>query len=423
MIKTPLFIELERNKKQQKQSNRQAYIDNRQKKNENPDVHSHSNNRRASSLRFRSNASMATTSPAKTNSNSDQKDQNSNFFSKIGVDRKKSKVQFSNSSAAVKTTKELKLGYSEFYLSLTLLQNYQEMNFTGFRKILKKHDKITETEYGLNFRLDRVEKTAFFSNNSVNNLILQVEAVMTELEDGDRSKAMKRLRVPPLDKTKDYPIWVVYRVGFFTGVLLMTLTMLVYKSFLIVNLSERNLEEVQNQIANDNKNNNTEDLLSRYNREADEIVTPDLIDPRLNNETHQTDSNQEKIPVSSLSVSYRLVRYFWLLRPLLFTWIFITFLGVNIYAFKCVGVNHVLIFEIDPRDHLGHIHFLEIGTALGIVWAGCMNLYASSLLHELYYEENQENLLNGAFHYMYRNFWGWLNLVILRFFGNPKVNV
>ena len=404
MIKTPLFIELERNKKQQKQSNRQAYIDNRQKRNENPDVHSHSNNRRASSLRFRSNASMATTSPAKTNSNSDQKDQNSNFFSKIGVDRKKSKVQFSNSSAAVKTTKELNLGYSEFYLSLTLLRNYQEMDFTSFRKILKKHDKITETEHGLNFRLDRVEKTAFFSNNSVNNLILQVEAVMTELEDGDRSKAMKRLRVPPLDKTKDYPIWVVYRVGFFTGVLLMTLTMLIYKSFLIVNLSERNLEEVQNQIAN--SNNDTEDLLSRYNREADEIVTPDLIDPKLNNETHQTDSNQEKIPVSSLSVSYRLVRYFWLLRPLLFTWIFITFLGVNIYAFKCVGVNHVLIFEIDPRDHLGHIHFLEIGTALGIVWAGCMNLYASSLLHELYYEENQENLLNGAFHYMYRNFWG-----------------
>merc|ERR1719239_1428225 len=33
---------------------------------------------------------------------------------------------------------DLKLAFSEFYLSLILLQNYQNLNFTGFRKILKK---------------------------------------------------------------------------------------------------------------------------------------------------------------------------------------------------------------------------------------------------------------------------------------------
>jgi SPX domain protein involved in polyphosphate accumulation len=37
---------------------------------------------------------------------------------------------------------EIKLAFSEFYLSLILLQNYQTLNFTGFRKILKKHDKV-----------------------------------------------------------------------------------------------------------------------------------------------------------------------------------------------------------------------------------------------------------------------------------------
>lgn len=37
---------------------------------------------------------------------------------------------------------ELKLAFSEFYLSLILLQNYQNLNHTGFRKILKKHDKV-----------------------------------------------------------------------------------------------------------------------------------------------------------------------------------------------------------------------------------------------------------------------------------------
>lgn len=40
---------------------------------------------------------------------------------------------------------ELKLAFSEFYLSLILLQNYQTLNHTGFRKILKKHDKVSIT--------------------------------------------------------------------------------------------------------------------------------------------------------------------------------------------------------------------------------------------------------------------------------------
>lgn len=47
------------------------------------------------------------------------------------------------SSVPVRKIQELKLAFSEFYLSLILLQNYQNLNFTGFRKILKKHDKVS----------------------------------------------------------------------------------------------------------------------------------------------------------------------------------------------------------------------------------------------------------------------------------------
>ena len=43
---------------------------------------------------------------------------------------------------------DLKLAFSEFYLSLILLQNYQNLNFTGFRKILKKHDKLLRNDAG-----------------------------------------------------------------------------------------------------------------------------------------------------------------------------------------------------------------------------------------------------------------------------------
>lgn len=38
--------------------------------------------------------------------------------------------------------RDYRFAFSELYLSLVLLQNYQSLNYTGFRKILKKHDKV-----------------------------------------------------------------------------------------------------------------------------------------------------------------------------------------------------------------------------------------------------------------------------------------
>ncbi len=47
---------------------------------------------------------------------------------------------------------DLKLAFSELYLMLILLKNYQTLNFVGFRKILKKHDKLFETNRGYQWR-------------------------------------------------------------------------------------------------------------------------------------------------------------------------------------------------------------------------------------------------------------------------------
>ena len=35
-------------------------------------------------------------------------------------------------------------------------------------------------------------------------------------------------------------------------------------------------------------------------------------------------------------------------------------LGINTYGWRSSGVNHVLIFEIDPRHHLSHQQLLEV---------------------------------------------------------------
>eukprot|EP00108_Taenia_solium_P008132 TsM_000698900 transcript=TsM_000698900 gene=TsM_000698900 len=95
-------------------------------------------------------------------------------------------------------TYDLKLALSEFYLSLVLLQNYQSLNFTGFRKILKKHDKLFQRSNGLEWYRDTVSEEPFHIDDSVDAMIAEVEETFTKLEGGNRQKAMKRLRVPPL---------------------------------------------------------------------------------------------------------------------------------------------------------------------------------------------------------------------------------
>ena len=42
--------------------------------------------------------------------------------------------------------------------------------------------------------------------------------------------------------------------------------------------------------------------------------------------------------------------------------------GINVYGWSSSGVNHILIFEIDPRHHLTYQQLLEIGTGLGVAW-------------------------------------------------------
>uniref|UniRef100_A0A8B9HE89 Xenotropic and polytropic retrovirus receptor 1a n=1 Tax=Astyanax mexicanus TaxID=7994 RepID=A0A8B9HE89_ASTMX len=115
--------------------------------------------------------------------------------------------------------KDLKLAFSEFYLSLILLQNYQNLNFTGFRKILKKHDKILETSRGADWRVAHVEVAPFYTCKKITQLISETETlVTTELEGGDRQRAMKRLRVPPLGAAQPAPAWTTFRVGLYCGV-------------------------------------------------------------------------------------------------------------------------------------------------------------------------------------------------------------
>jgi len=201
---------------------------------------------------------------------------------------------------------DLKLAFSEFYLSLILLQNYQNLNFTGFRKILKKHDKLLRNDAGARWREEFVESSHFHTNKDIDKLIADTEGTVTsELEGGDRQKAMKRLRVPPLGD-KQSP-WTTFKVGLFAG------------AFIVLFIAV---------------------ILSAVFHGASE----------------------SDMSADTFSLVLRLYR-----GPLLFI-IFLFLMGINVYGWRSSGVNHVLIFELDPRNHLSEQHLFELATIFGVVW-------------------------------------------------------
>jgi len=77
----------------------------------------------------------------------------------------------------------------------------------------------------------------------------------------------------------------------------------------------------------------------------------------------------------NLKVAFRLYRGPFLIIEFLFL------IGINVYGWRSSGVNHVLIFELDPRNHLSEQHLMELAAVLGVVWALSLLsfLYSASL--------------------------------------------
>lgn len=201
----------------------------------------------------------------------------------------------------VRKAQELKLAFSEFYLSLVLLQNYQNLNFTGFRKILKKHDKLLTVDFGARWRQEHVEQSHFYTNKDIDRLINETESIVTEIEGGNRTKAMKRLRVPPLGEHQS--AWTTFKVGLFSGAFFILIVAVILSALFY---------------------------------------------------SHKTDN---------FKVAVRIYRAPFLLILFLFFW------SINVYGWRSSGVNHVLIFEIDPRNHLSEQHIMELSAVFGVVWS------------------------------------------------------
>ncbi|KAH8399877.1 hypothetical protein KR215_003981 [Drosophila sulfurigaster] len=218
-----------------------------------------------------------------------------------------------SSNRKLMTQRQLRSAYTEFYLTLVLLQNFQSLNETGFRKICKKYDKYLKSNHGALWLERHLTYIAFVDRRPLLQMTIEVEELYTHyLAAGDRAKAMTKLRVPPLGEPTPPPM--VFRAGLALGM------------FIMLALAA---------------------LFSYLRR-------PPITD--------------------NIEAFMRLYR-----GP--FTWvIFNFFMAANVAGWQRAGVNHVLIFEIDPRSHLQPATFLEIACTFGMLWTLSM---LGFLFHDL----------------------------------------
>ena len=204
---------------------------------------------------------------------------------------------------ARKQRQTLKRDFSELYLNLVLLQNFQQLNHTGFRKILKKHDKLGRSTRGKDVFKKDVCHAHFWTSKSVNGMLEQVEKVMIQsLEKGNRTKAMNRLRVPPLGSEHKYSHWSSYFAGLFCGILLL--------SAIVACIA--------------------------FSRWPEGFIDGPDMEPSLRG-----------------------------MRAGLLVSIWFFGFAINTYGWRRSGVNNVLIFEFDPRNHLSFITLFAVCYSIG----------------------------------------------------------
>ena len=67
------------------------------------------------------------------------------------------------------------MALSEFYLSLIIIQDYQQYNLIGFKKINKKFDKNLVCELGSQWFASKVKKSDLNNSDEVASLISMVK--------------------------------------------------------------------------------------------------------------------------------------------------------------------------------------------------------------------------------------------------------
>uniref|UniRef100_A0A914UPH6 EXS domain-containing protein n=1 Tax=Plectus sambesii TaxID=2011161 RepID=A0A914UPH6_9BILA len=69
---------------------------------------------------------------------------------------------------------------------------------------------------------------------------------------------------------------------------------------------------------------------------------------------------------STMVSSYVGIRLF---RGFFIVFLHIILMGINVYGWRRAGVNHVLVFQVNPRDNLNYQSLMTVGMGLLVLWA------------------------------------------------------
>ncbi|EPQ53940.1 SPX-domain-containing protein [Gloeophyllum trabeum ATCC 11539] len=108
-------------------------------------------------------------------------------------------VWTSRSNYAMDVRLLFKRRITTLYVSVTSLKSYVEVNYSGFRKILKKYDKVTESELKDQYLREVVEQTPPFtqqSKDTLNDAITRLVNLYAKcVTQGDLRAAQRQLRL------------------------------------------------------------------------------------------------------------------------------------------------------------------------------------------------------------------------------------
>ncbi|KAG1760755.1 EXS family-domain-containing protein, partial [Suillus occidentalis] len=111
--------------------------------------------------------------------------------------------------------KRLKKAVVEYYRGLEALNNYRILNLTGFRKAVKKYEKVTQVPAQAAYMKERVEPSAFASGAMVSSMLKETEDLFAaRFERGDKKKAITHLRVGATQKSHHFS---TFRTGLWLG--------------------------------------------------------------------------------------------------------------------------------------------------------------------------------------------------------------
>ncbi|KAF9060164.1 hypothetical protein BDP27DRAFT_432124 [Rhodocollybia butyracea] len=97
-----------------------------------------------------------------------------------------------------------------------MLQNYRILNITGFRKALKKFEKLTKIPIQHAYMTERVDTSGFASDSTLRGMMDEMEVrYASHFAHGDKKRAKTRLRAGGLFKTHHFS---TFRSGMLIGI-------------------------------------------------------------------------------------------------------------------------------------------------------------------------------------------------------------